>query len=46
MKCENCDECVYVGEGDSLCMERQEIVLTDFGAPTDNYLCCREREGK
>lgn len=42
MKCENCDECVYVGEGDSLCLKIQEIVITDFGCPTEEYLGCRK----
>lgn len=29
--CETCDECVYLGEGDFACMERDyELVIVDW----------------
>ena len=37
--CENCEECVYVGDGGHFCSEHHEIVLEDW-CPTDKYLCC------
>ncbi len=35
-----CDCCLYVGEGDFLCDEHMEIVVSDW-VPTDNYLMCQ-----
>lgn len=34
-----CDDCIYIGEGDFYCQNEQEIVISDF-VPTDEYLCC------
>lgn len=34
-----CDNCVYIGEGDFLCDEHQEIVVSDW-MPTEFYLMC------
>lgn len=38
-----CDSCLYIGEGDFLCDEYQEIVVSDF-EPTDSYLICEEEK--
>lgn len=40
-KCEpsECDDCIYIGEGDFWCQNEQEFVISDF-VPTDEYLCC------
>ena len=35
-----CDCCLYVGEGDFLCDEHMEIVVSDW-KPTENYLMCQ-----
>ncbi len=35
-----CDCCLYVGEGDFLCDEHMEIVVSDW-VPTENYLMCQ-----
>ena len=35
-----CDCCQYVGEGDFLCDEHMEIVVSDW-EPTVNYLMCQ-----
>ncbi len=35
-----CDCCQYVGEGDFLCDEHMEIVVSDW-VPTESYLICR-----
>ena len=32
-----CPNCEYIGEGDSVCMVTQEIVLEDW-KPTDNFM--------
>ena len=34
---DNCDQCIYIGEGDSMCDVTHEIVLSDW-APTDAYM--------
>lgn len=36
---EECDNCVYIGEGDFFCLLKEEIVMSDF-APTDKFACC------
>ena len=42
--CETCDECVYLGEGDFACMERDyELVIADW-IPQRN-LCEKWLEG-
>ncbi len=35
-----CDCCLYVGEGDFLCDEHMEIVVSDW-VPTESYLMCQ-----
>lgn len=42
---ENCENCVYVGEGDFVCLLTHELVLEDF-APTDNFNCCGDYKNK
>jgi len=37
--CEMCDNCIPIGEGDHLCDECQEIVISEY-SPTDEYLKC------
>lgn len=40
-KCENCQECIYVGEGSFICAAGyQKIVIEDF-MPTDDYFHCQ-----
>ena len=39
-----CDCCLYVGEGDFLCDEHMEIVVSDW-VPTENYLMCQNCRG-
>ena len=34
---DTCDNCIYIGEGDSVCEATQNIVLSDW-KPTDDYL--------
>ena len=47
MRCENCDECVYIGEGDFACMKSiPKIILTDFSEPTSDYKWCKKRRRK
>lgn len=44
--CENCPDCLYIGEGDYLCdndrLDEPAIVLTEFSSPTTDYLRCRK----
>lgn len=35
-----CPYCLYVGEGDFLCEEYQELVMCDW-EPTEDYLICK-----
>ena len=35
-----CDCCQYIGEGDFLCDEHMEIVVSNW-MPTENYLMCQ-----
>ena len=35
-----CDCCLYIGEGDFLCDEHMEIVVSDW-VPTENYQMCQ-----
>ncbi len=37
-----CDCCQYVGEGDFLCDQHMEIVVSDW-EPTENYLMCQNQ---
>ena len=37
-----CDNCQYICEGDFLCDEFEEIVISDW-KPTANYMMCRRR---
>ena len=40
-----CDCCLYIGEGDFLCDEHMEIVVSDW-EPTGNYLMCQAKHIK
>lgn len=39
--CMNCENCIYIGEGDSICdaMDEPVLVFADW-EPTDDYFCC------
>ncbi|CUU47307.1 hypothetical protein [Clostridium beijerinckii] len=40
-KCEDCDECTYIGEGDYVCIKDEpKIVITEFIIATDDYGQC------
>lgn len=49
VRCEDCDECQYIGEGDRCCMDTRygnpAIVLENYSQPTDDYMRC-ERQKK
>jgi len=38
-----CPNCIYIGEGDSICELTYDIVLSDW-KPTDNFLMCLDEE--
>lgn len=43
---ENCDNCVYVGEGGFMCEITNKIVIDDF-IPTEDYMSnCKLKEHK
>lgn len=39
--CLECDNCIYIGEGDYICDDLHEIVIDDFGHPTANWMACK-----
>lgn len=43
--CLNCNHCVYIGEGDSICDADREpyLIMADWG-PTDEYWWCNGSE--
>lgn len=43
MNCWECDHCVPIGEGDHICDETLELVLSGYN-PTEHFGSCR-REG-
>ncbi|OOM75122.1 hypothetical protein CLPUN_35590 [Clostridium puniceum] len=47
-KCENCDECVYIGEGDYACIknDKPKIVIEAFIIATDDYGQCGKKNKK
>lgn len=42
MKCEYCDECIYIGEGDYICDKAEpKIIITDHVVATEYYRWCK-----
>ena len=39
--CEQCEECIAIGEGDHICMEHEVMVIEGY-EPTDNYVFCQK----
>lgn len=39
-KCEVCDECIAIGEGDHLCGKTNKLVIEGY-IPTDDYISCQ-----
>jgi len=37
--CHLCDHCIYIGDGDYICDESNDIVIADW-EPTDDYFSC------
>jgi hypothetical protein len=43
--CQECDECLYFGEGDYACtLEEPKIVLTEHSVPTDDFGWCNTHD--
>lgn len=38
--CLNCDNCVYICEGDFICDVDEPVLVIDDWEPTDSYFCC------
>lgn len=38
-KCELCDECIPIGEGDCICGKTDKLVIEEY-SPTDDYRLC------
>lgn len=44
-RCEDCDECVYICEGDFVCLKGEpKIILVDFSTQTDDYGWCMSEQ--
>lgn len=41
--CQDCDNCMYLEEGDSMCDVNDKIILEDW-IPTDDYFWCNGKE--
>lgn len=44
-RCEECDNCVPVGEGDHICDNNNKLVIEEY-IPTDDYGFCRREDDK
>lgn len=42
--CLECDECVYICEGDYVCLKIHEIVVEEFGQPTEHWMDCQKKQ--
>ena len=40
-RCEECEECLAIGEGDHVCIDHEVMVIEEY-EPTDNYLICNK----
>lgn len=40
--CYECENCLYVGEGDHICDMSMTIVISDW-EPTDEFMCCKNK---
>lgn len=38
--CENCDNCVPIGEGDHVCIAGEPVLILDDYEPTEDYYYC------
>lgn len=47
VQCEDCRECIYMGEGEYACAREEppRTVLEGFGIPAEGYFWCRGRKG-
>ena len=41
--CHNCNNCVYIGEGDYMCSMSNDIVIENW-QPTEDYYSCEGKE--
>lgn len=41
--CSDCEDCLYIGDGDYVCTKTQPArhVLSDFGTPEEYYIWCK-----
>lgn len=41
--CHTCEHCVYIGEGEYICDQKDEpaVVLIDFSTPAEDYMICK-----
>lgn len=45
--CYECEECIYIGEGDSICFKTQKsnpVVVLDDWSPTEHFGQCNNKE--
>lgn len=43
--CETCGKCIPIGDGDHICSESNDMVVSDY-TPTDAYFSCGGRKWK
>ncbi len=43
--CNNCDHCIYIGEGDYICdADEKPIIIMEEHLPNDNFWWCASSE--
>lgn len=38
--CNNCDHCIYIGEGDFICDKDEPVLIEEDFTPTEDYYKC------
>lgn len=41
--CHDCEQCLYIGDGDSVCELNYKLVIGDW-VPTEYYMWCQNKE--
>jgi hypothetical protein len=40
INCHHCEHAVYIGDGDYICDMSNDIIMIDWGTPTEDYYQC------
>lgn len=42
--CHNCDDCVYIGEGDFICDKCNPFIVMEDFVPNEYYMACKNKQ--